>query len=89
MMKKQFALLIIAAVLLIASVSAVFAATSSRTSKADAEQACVAKPASGFSFAMVTESAVYLFSGGIGPILMLALVAVISAIVSHLIWSGF
>jgi hypothetical protein len=38
---------------------------------------------------MVTESVVYLFTGGMGPILILALVAILAAIVSHLIWGGF
>jgi|TARA_Y100000310_G_C20143435_1_gene561325 hypothetical protein len=83
-MKKQYALILIAAFVLMVSISAVYARGAS-----DDEENCITKPASAFSLAMVTESAVFLFAGGLGPILIVALVAVIAAIVSHLIWGGF
>ncbi|MFH1450396.1 MAG: hypothetical protein ABIF92_00250 [archaeon] len=83
MMKKQYALILMAVIVMIAAVSAVYARTTNE------DEACIPKPTGAFSLAMVTESAMYLFSGGLGPILIIALVAILAAIISHLIWGGF
>jgi hypothetical protein len=85
MMKKQYAIMLVAALVLTFTVSAVYA----RTVRGNDEEICVPKPTGAFSLAMVTESAVYLFSGGIGPLLIVVLVAALAAIISHLVWSGF
>lgn len=80
-MKKQYAFIGIATLMLLMTLSAVFA-------RATAEEAnMVAKPTSAFSLAMVTESIVYLFSGGIGPILILALLIVLAILIGHWTWS--
>lgn len=84
-MKKQYAILIVAALMLMLTLSAVYA----RVTRADEAASCVQKPASAFSVAMVTESAVYLFSGGAGPLILVALITVIAVIIGHIIWDGF
>jgi|ETN02SMinimDraft_4_1059925.scaffolds.fasta_scaffold92171_3 hypothetical protein len=85
-MKKQYALILIAMLMFTVAISAVYA----RAPAGDnGDEICIPKPATAFSVAMVTESVVYLFTGGMGPILILALVAILAAIVSHLIWGGF
>jgi len=84
-MKTKYAIMLVAALVLIFAVSAV----SARTVRGTEDEICVPKPTGAFSLSMVTESAVYLFSGGIGPLLILVLVGALAAIISHLVWSGF
>jgi len=86
MMKKQYALILVAVIVLTMAISAVYARD---PRSGEEEVACVAKPATAFGLAMVTESAVYLFSGGVGPLLILALAVVLAVILTHVIWTGF
>jgi len=86
MMKKQYALILVAVIVLTMAISAVYA----RSPRGDEEEvACIAKPATAFGLAMMTESAVYLFSGGMGPLLIVALAVVIAVILTHVLWTGF
>jgi len=79
--QKILAVLVIGLVLL-TCVTAVYAK--------DEECDCgIPKPAASLSLATVTQSATYLFAGGLGPLLFLALAFVIGLIVSHVIWGGF
>ncbi|MDP7282629.1 MAG: hypothetical protein QF475_03275 [Candidatus Undinarchaeales archaeon] len=83
-MKKQYAIILVAVLVMMMTMSAVYA----RTSK-DEEGECVNQPTKAFGLDMVTESAVYLFSGGLGPLLMVGLIVVITAIISYFAFNGF
>lgn len=85
-MKKQYALVLIAVIVLSLCVSAAYA----RVARGDkADEICIPKPTGAFSLAMVTESAAFLFAGGVGPLMILLLVVAIAVILTHVLWSGF
>lgn len=80
MNKQQILAILVIGLVALSMISAVYA------KKEEVE--CVPKPIEGISIASVTQSFAFLFSGGMGPLLILALALIIGMIVSYLIWGG-
>ena len=66
-----------------------FAATESRTSRGDQQQACIPQPSQQLGVAALSEGVGFIMQGGIGPILMLVIAFIIGMLVSHAFWTAF
>ena len=82
MKKEQAIKAILFSIVVLAAITAVYAAKQQ-------EENCVAKPAAGVSVAAITQGISFIMAGGVGPLLVLVIAFIVGMIVSHVIWGGF
>ncbi len=83
MKKEQAIKAILFSIVILAAITAVYAANDQQ------DKNCVAKPMTGISVASITQGVSFIMAGGTGPILILVIAFIVGMIVSHVIWGGF
>lgn len=82
MESKLAAKLLIMSIVVIASLTAVYAAK-------ETCEGMVAKPSGGLSIATITGGINFIMAGGIGSVLILVIAFVLGFVISHVVWRSF